>query len=134
MPPLGSLQKKIALANHESASEQIIELGEMKVILSRRDDLDPKMLPDVMDKLKNNLTKGVVVISAVTGQKISLIVGVTKNLTHYIDAAELANHVAIQVGGKGGGRSDMARAGGSNPKKLDAALASVEKVIHEKIK
>ena len=131
---LGSLQKKLALSNDDSASEEIIELGEIKVILSRRDDLDPKMLPEVMDKLKNNLTKGVVVISAVTGQKIGLIVGVTKNLTQHIDAAELANHVAIQVGGKGGGRSDMARAGGSNPKKLDAALASVEEFIHEKIK
>ena len=131
---LGALQKKLALSNDESACEQIIELGEIKVILSRRDDLDPKMLPAVMDKLKNNLTKGVVVISAVTGQKIGLIVGVTKNLTQHIDAAELANHVAIQVGGKGGGRSDMARAGGSNPKKLDEALASVEKFIHEKIK
>ena len=130
---MSALQKKLALSSHESASEQIIALGDIKIILSRRDDIDPKMLPAVMDKLKNNLTKGIVVISAVTGQKIGLIVGVTKNFTQYIDAVELANHVAIQVGGKGGGRPDMARAGGSNPEKLDAALASVEEFIRKKL-
>ncbi|MEC8299215.1 MAG: alanine--tRNA ligase [Pseudomonadota bacterium] len=130
---LSALQKKLALSSHESASEKTIALGDIKIILSRRDDIDPKMLPAVMDKLKNNLTKGIVVISAVTGQKIGLIVGVTKNFTQYIDAVVLANHIAIQVGGKGGGRPDMARAGGSKPEKLDAALASVEGFIRKKL-
>ena len=72
--------------------------------MSRRDDLDPKMLPAVMDKLKANVNKGAVVLSTVNEQKIGLIVGVTKNFTQSIDAVELANHVATQVGGKGGGR------------------------------
>ena len=131
---LSALQKKLALSDDDSTSEKTIELGEIKVIVSRRDDLDPKMLPAVMDKLKANVNKGAVVLSTVNEQKISLIVGVTKNFTQSIDAVELANHVATQVGGKGGGRPDMARAGGSDPEKLDVALASVEEFIREKTK
>ena len=131
---LSALQKKLALSDDDSTSEKTIELGEIKVIVSRRDDLDPKMLPAVMDKLKANLNKGAVVLSTVNEQKIGLIVGVTKNFTQSIDAVELANHVATQVGGKGGGRPDMARAGGSDPEKLDVALASVEEFIREKTK
>ena len=131
---LSALQKKLALTDDDSTSEKTIELGEIKVIVSRRDDLDPKMLPAVMDKLKANVNKGAVVLSTVNEQKIGLIVGVTKNFTQSIDAVELANHVATQVGGKGGGRPDMARAGGSDPEKLDVALASVEEFIREKTK
>ena len=131
---LSALQKKLALSDDDSTSDKTIELGEIKVIVSRRDDLDPKMLPAVMDKLKANLNKGAVVLSTVNEQKIGLIVGVTKNFTQSIDAVELANHVATQVGGKGGGRPDMARAGGSDPEKLDVALASVEEFIREKTK
>ena len=131
---LNTLKRKLALSNDDSTSEKTIEFGEIKVIVSRRDDLDPKMLPAVMDKLKANVSKGAVVLSTVNEQKIGLIVGVTKNFTQSIDAVELANHVAVQVGGKGGGRPDMARAGGSDPKRLDVALASVEEFIREKTK
>ena len=84
-----------------------------------------KTLRDTLDQLKNKLGNAAVVLAAVQDGKVSLVAGVTKDQTKLIKAGEMVNAVALQVGGKGGGRPDMAQAGGTNPAALDAALASV---------
>lgn len=94
--------------------------------------VDGKALPELLDKLKNKLGSGVVVLG-LGGDKVSLIAGVTKDLTAKIKAGELVNFVAQQVGGKGGGRPDMARAGGSDASKLPDALASVSAWLEERL-
>ncbi len=103
-----------------------VEVAGCKVLAARLDDADPKTLRDMADQLKNKLGQGAVVLAAVRDGKVSLVAGVTRELSGRIPAIELANHVAGQVGGKGGGRPDMAQAGGNDPSRLDTALASVE--------
>ncbi|MDP2879572.1 MAG: DHHA1 domain-containing protein, partial [Sulfuricella sp.] len=85
---------------------------------------DAKTLRETLDKLKDRLKSAAIVLAAVEGGKVTLIAGVTADLTAKVKAGELVNFVAQQVGGKGGGRSDMAQAGGTEPDKLPAALAS----------
>ena len=107
-------------------AESAIDLGGVKLVVSQLDGTDPKSLPDVLDQLKNKIGSGIIVLGTVSEGKVGLIVGVTKDLTDRFHAGDLVNHIASQVGGKGGGRPDMARAGGSDPDSLPAALASVE--------
>ena len=107
-------------------AESAIDLGGVKLVVSQLDGADPKSLPDVLDQLKNKIGSGIIVLGTVSEGKVGLIVGVTKDLTDRFHAGDLVNHIASQVGGKGGGRPDMARAGGSDPDSLPAALASVE--------
>ena len=85
-------------------------------------------------KLKDKLKSAAVVLAAVDGTKVSLIASVTADLTGKLKAGELVNHVATQVGGKGGGRPDMAQAGGTDPSRLPQALASVQAWVSEKLK
>ncbi len=128
------LEKTVADLNRRLATggggqdiaESAIDLDGVKLVVSQLDGADPKSLPDVLDQLKNKLGSGIVVLGTVSEGKVGLIVGVTKDLTDRFHAGDLVNHVASQVGGKGGGRPDMARAGGSDPDALPAALASVE--------
>ncbi|MCK5480833.1 MAG: alanine--tRNA ligase, partial [Gammaproteobacteria bacterium] len=84
-----------------------------------------QVLRETLDQLKNKLGAAAVVLAAVDGDKVSLVAGVTREQTATVKAGELVNFVASQVGGKGGGRPDMAQAGGNQPENLDAALASV---------
>jgi alanyl-tRNA synthetase len=93
------------------------------------DGVDTKTLRDTADQLKTKLGSAAVILGSVNGEKVSLVAGVTKDQTKRITAGALVNAVALQVGGKGGGRPDMAMAGGTDPSKLDAALASVEEWI-----
>ena len=86
---------------------------------------DSKALREGMDKLKDKLKSAAIVLAAVSEGRVALIAGVTADLTGKIKAGELVNFVAQQVGGKGGGRPDMAQAGGTNPENLDLALESV---------
>ena len=86
---------------------------------------DPKALRETLDQLKNKLGSAAIVLGTSNGSKVSLIAGVTKDQTNRIKAGDLVNAVAVQVGGKGGGRPDMAQAGGTEPANLDAALESV---------
>jgi alanyl-tRNA synthetase len=86
-----------------------------------------------MDKLKDRLQHAAIVLGAVADGKVTLIAGVTPDLTAKVKAGELVNHVARQVGGKGGGRPDMAQAGGSDPSGLPAALASVKEWVGERL-
>ena len=92
---------------------------------------DPKSLRQTVDQLKNKMGSGVIVLGVPDREagKVSLIAGVTADLTERIAAGDLVNHVAEQVGGKGGGRPDMAQAGGKEPDKLDAALERVSEYV-----
>ena len=92
-----------------------------------------KSLRDAVDRLKNKLPSSVVVLGTVSDGKVNLVAGVSKDLTEKIKAGELVNMVAQQVGGKGGGRADMAMAGGSDPAFLQGALKSVQVWVERKI-
>ena len=123
------LNRKLASGGGEDLAESAIDLGEFKLLVSQLDGADPKSLPDALDRLKNKLVSGIVVLGTVNEGKVGLIAGVTKDLTDRFNAGDVVNQVASQVGGKGGGRPDMARAGGSDPAALPRALASVEAYI-----
>ncbi len=125
--------KQASSAGADMASEAE-DIGGIKVIASKLEGADINILREIMDQLKNKLATAALVLAAVDGDKITLIAGVTKNITDRIKAGELVNFVAQQVGGKGGGRPDMAQAGGNNPEKLDSALASVTGWVRDKLK
>ena len=95
-------------------------------------DSDAVLLRQTIDQLKTKLKSGVILLAAISGEKITLIAGVTDDLTEKFKAGELVNYVAKQVGGKGGGRPDLAQAGGTNPKALNAAIASVLSWVAER--
>ena len=97
-----------------------------RVLAVSLDGADAKALRETLDKLKDKLKSAVIVLGAVADGRVALIAGVTADLTTRVKAGELVNFVAQQVGGKGGGRPDMAQAGGSQPEKLPAALAQVK--------
>ena len=108
-----------------SSETDVQEVAGISLIAKRVEGADPKSLPDAVDKMKNKLGSGVVVLASVQGGRIALIAGVTQDLTDRLDAGQIVNHVAQQVGGKGGGRKDLARAGGDQVDELDGALESV---------
>ena len=124
------LEKELAdlnarLLSGGSSETEVREVAGISLIAKRIEGADPKSLPDAVDKMKNKLGSGVVVLASVQGGRIALIVGVTQDLTDRLDAGQIVNHVAQQVGGKGGGRKDLARAGGDQVDQLDGALESV---------
>jgi alanyl-tRNA synthetase len=129
---VSQLNMKLASGAGNDLADSAIEVNGIKLIVNRIDGGDPKTLPDVMDRLKNKIQSGIVVLAAVNENKITLIAGVTQDLTETIQAGALVNHVASQVGGKGGGRPDMARAGGSDVEALPNALDSIPGYILEK--
>ncbi len=122
---LSRLKSKLASSQGDDLADQAIAVGSAKVLAARLDGADAKTLRETMDKLKDKLKSAAIVLGAVEDDKVTLIAGVTADLTAKVKAGELVNFVAQQVGGKGGGRSDMAQAGGTEPAKLPAALASV---------
>ena len=126
---VSDLNQKLVSGDSNDLTDSAIDLGHFKLIVNHLDGADPKSLPDAFDRLKNKLGSSIVVLSAVNEGKVSLIAGVTKDLTERFNAGDLVNHVASQVGGKGGGRPDMARAGGSDAAALPEALASVENYV-----
>ena len=105
----------------------------MKVLAVQMDGADVASMRETLDKLKNALKTAAIVLSTVDGTKVTLIAGVTSDLTAKVKAGELVNHVATQVGGKGGGRPDMAQAGGTDPAGLPKALASVKDFVAAKV-
>ena len=113
--------------------DQTIEISGLKILAARLDGADAKTLRDTVDQIKNKLGSCAVILAAVDGDKISLVAGVSQDQTKRIQAGKLVNAVAQQVGGKGGGRPDMAMAGGTDPSKLEAALASVPEWISQQI-
>jgi alanyl-tRNA synthetase len=122
---VSKLNMKLASSGGKDLADSAIEISGVKVVAHHLDGADPKSLPDALDKVKNKLQSGIVVLAAVKDGKVSLIAGVTRDLTARVNAGQLVNHIAAQVGGKGGGRPDMARAGGSDVKALPGAMASV---------
>ena len=127
------LKAKLASSQGSDLVSQAEEIDGLKVLAARLDGADPKSLRDTMDQLKNKLGSAAVVLAAVNGEKINLVAGVTNDQISRIKAGNLVNVVAQQVGGKGGGRPDMAMAGGNNPAALDAALNSVPDWIREQL-
>ena len=126
------LEKELEQVKGKMASRVGAELGEqaelvngIHVLARNMDGADPKTLRDTVDQLKSKLGTAVIVLGTVKGDKVSLVAGVTKDSTDRVQAGELINFVAQQVGGKGGGRPDLAQAGGNDPSALQSALASV---------
>jgi alanyl-tRNA synthetase len=131
---LAQLQSKAAAQASGELAGQAQDLGGVKLLAARLDGADGKSLRETLDQLKNKLGSAVVVLGAASGDgKVSLIAGVTADQTQRVKAGELVNFVAQQVGGKGGGRPDMAQAGGTQPENLDAALASVRGWVDGKL-
>ena len=130
---LEKLQAKLASAAGSDLASQALDIGGLKLLVSRLDDADSKSLRDLVDQLKNKLGSAAILVAAVKDGKISLAAGVTQDQTARIKAGDLVNVVAMQVGGKGGGRPDFAQAGGNDPTKLDAALRDVPEWVRQKL-
>jgi alanyl-tRNA synthetase len=122
---LEKLQAQMASSAGNDLSTQALEVSGIKVLAVKLDQVDPKSLRDLVDQLKNKLGSAAIVLAVVEGDKVSLVAGVSKDQMTKIKAGDLVNFVATQVGGKGGGRPDMAMAGGNDPSGLAAALAQV---------
>ncbi len=134
------LEKEIAKLKQQLAGQagsdllsKVVEIKGIKTLSTKIEGVESKDLRNMVDDLKNKMGEGIVVLGLGQQNKVSLIVGVTKSLTGQIKAGELVNFIAAQVGGKGGGRPDMAQAGGTQPQNLDAALQSVAAWIEEKV-
>ncbi|MFT5720021.1 MAG: alanyl-tRNA synthetase [Motiliproteus sp.] len=123
---LEQLSAKLASTAGNDLLDQAVEVNGVKLLAARLDGVDPKSLRDTLDQLKDKLgTAAVVLLATVEGDKVSLVAGVSKDLTARVKAGDLIKHVAAQIGGKGGGRADMAQGGGTDPQALPAALDSV---------
>jgi len=122
---LERLNAKLASSAGNELGAQAVDVGGIKVLAVKLDGVDPKSLKDMVDQLKNKLGSAAIVLAVVDGDKVSLIAGVTKDQMGRIKAGDLVNFVATKVGGKGGGRPDMAQAGGNDPSGLADALAQV---------
>ena len=122
---LARLKSKLAASQGDDLAGGAADVKGVKIVAARMDGVDSKALRETVDKLRDKLGSAVVVLGTVEGDKVTLIAGVTADQIGRVKAGELVGHVAGQVGGKGGGRPDMAQGGGTDPSKLDAALASV---------
>lgn len=129
---LTRLQAKLASTQGSDLINQAVEINGIKLLVAALENIEVKQLRDILDQLKNKLGSGIVVLATVKEDKVSLITGVTADLTKQFKAGELVNYVAQQVGGKGGGRPDMAQAGGTDPSQLTTALASVADWVKNK--
>lgn len=130
---LDSLQKQLAGQKSKDIISEVEQINGINVLIKRLDDADPKSLRNMVDDLKVQIKSGVIVLGLGKADKVSLIVGVTKDMTNTVQAGKLVSYLASQVGGKGGGRPDMAQAGGSDVSSLDKALASVSTWINNEI-
>ncbi len=122
---LAQLKSKLASSQGDELLNQAQDIKGVKVLAAKLEGADANALRETMDKLKDKLKSAAIVLASVSDGKVSLIAGVTQDQTGKMKAGELVNFVALQVGGKGGGRPDMAQAGGTQPENLSVALASV---------
>ncbi|MDM9283386.1 alanine--tRNA ligase [Providencia rettgeri] len=134
------LEKEIVQLKDQQASQESASLSSkakdvkgVKLLVTQLGDTDPKLLRTMVDDLKNQLKSAIIVLSTTSGDKVSMIVGVTNDLTAKIKAGDLISHIAGQVGGKGGGRPDMAQAGGTDVNALPTAMASVEEWVEARL-
>jgi alanyl-tRNA synthetase len=135
---LARMRSKLLSGQGSDLSSQAVEVkgkdGQvMRVLAVTLDDADPKTMRETVDRMKDKLKSAAIVLGAVNDGKVSLIAGVTADLTGKVKAGELVNYVAQQVGGKGGGRPDMAQAGGTNPAGLSGALQSVKTWVEQRV-
>ncbi|MGZ5195543.1 MAG: alanine--tRNA ligase [Ramlibacter sp.] len=129
---LAQLKGKLASSQGDELVAQAVDVKGIKVLAARLDGADAKTLRDTMDKLKDKLKSAAIVLASVEGGKVQIAAGVTADHMGKVKAGELVNFVAQQVGGKGGGKPDMAMAGGTDPSKLPAALQSVQAWVAER--
>ncbi|MEO8847691.1 MAG: DHHA1 domain-containing protein, partial [Casimicrobiaceae bacterium] len=130
---LARLKAKLASSAGDDLVDSAIDVKGIKVIAAAMDGADVKALRETVDKLKDKLKSAAIVLGSVADGKVTLIAGVTADLIAKVKAGELVNHVAQRVGGKGGGRPDMAQAGGTDPAALPAALESVKAWVEERL-
>lgn len=130
---ISQLKSRLASSAGDDLMAEAVDIDGLKVLARTLDGADPKTLRETVDQLKNKLGSAALVLAAVQDSKVSLVAGVTKDSTDRLNAGELVNFVAAQIGGKGGGRADMAQAGGNDPERLPDALASVPDWIREQI-
>lgn len=130
---LEQLKAKLAAQAGSDLLSQVTEINGQKVLVAALEGADPKSLRGMLDELKNQMKSGVVLLATSGDGKVNLIAGVTNDLTAKVKAGELVNLVAQQVGGKGGGRADMAQAGGTQPEAVPAALQSVHSWLEERL-
>jgi len=130
---LARLKAKAASSAGDDLAGGAAEVGGVKVVAASVDGADAKSLRETVDKLKDKLKSAAIVLGSVADGKVTLIAGVTGDLVARVKAGELVNHVATQVGGKGGGRPDMAQAGGTDPAGLPAALKSVRSWVEQRL-
>src|SRR5712691_6351282 len=130
---LARLKSKVAASQGEDLAAQAVDVKGAKVLAVTLEGADAKTLRETMDRLKDRLKSAAIVLGSVADGKVSLIAGVTADLTAKVKAGELVNFVAQQVGGKGGGRPDMAQAGGTQPGNLPVALQSVKSWVEQRV-
>ena len=128
---LDSLKAKLASSQGNDLLSTAVSVGDVKVLSATLPGADAKMLRETLDQLRNKLKSCVVVLGSAQGEKVQLAAGVSSDLTSKVKAGELVNFVALQVGGKGGGKADMAMAGGTQPENLEAALSSVRTQVEK---
>ena len=130
---LARLRTKLLSGGTQDIASQAVDVKGAKVLAATLEDADPKTLRETVDRLKDRWKSAAIVLGAVNDGKVSLVAGVTADLTGRVKAGELVNYVAQQVGGKGGGRPDMAQAGGTNPGALAGALQSVRSWVEQRV-
>ena len=130
---MSALKGKLASFQGDELMTQALDIKGVKLLVAKLDGADAKTLRDTMDKLKDKMKSAVIVLAAADGEKVNIAAGITADHTGKVKAGELANFVAQQVGGKGGGKPDMAMAGGTNAAALPAALASVQAWVAERV-
>ncbi len=130
---VSALKGKVASAQSDELLTQAVDIKGTKLLVAKLEGADAKTLRDTMDKLKDKMKSAVIVLAAVDGEKVNIAAGVTADNTGKVKAGEMANFVAQQVGGKGGGKPDMAMAGGTDAAALPRALASVQAWVTERL-
>ncbi|MEC9299222.1 MAG: alanine--tRNA ligase, partial [Pseudomonadota bacterium] len=130
---LGQLKAKMASSVGDELASQVIEINGTQVLVATLEKFNSKSLRDTVDRLKNKLGTTVIVLASINDGKVDLVVGVSKDLTKKVTAGDLANMVAEQIGGKGGGRPDMAMAGGNDVSAVPSALESVKPWLEGKL-
>ena len=127
------LKAKQVASQGEALAKQALDVKGVRLLAAALEDADAEALRTTIDKLRDKLGSAVIVLASTDGGRVTLVACVTKDLIGKLKAGELANFVAQQVGGKGGGRPDMAQAGGTEPEKLPDALASVKTWVEAKL-
>ena len=126
---IASLKEKLVSGKGTDTSSEVEKLGDISLVIKNVEGMDAKTLRSFIDNTKNQIQSGVVIIGSATNGKVLLAAGVTKDLTDQFHAGNILKEIAVVVGGSGGGRPDMAQAGGTQTEKLDEALQKAREII-----